>query len=79
MSNPYPDPVTPALPSSQSIGSSVGKIWNYLNLNGETSIVKLKTEIQCTATIIHLSLGWLLREDKIKFSIQKGHLFVRLR
>jgi hypothetical protein len=86
MSSPAPDlkessrePVEDVfqIPSPDSVGFNAGKVWDYLNRSGETSILKLKTELQCTA--IHLSLGWLLREDKIRISRRKGTLFVGLK
>ena len=67
------------IPSCESIGSNAGRVWTYLNLHGRTSILKLKSEIQSSASLLHLSLGWLLREDKVRFSRKNGALFVELK
>lgn len=67
------------VPSVHSIGIVSGRIWNYLNECGKTSIIKLKLDLSCTGTVIHLALGWLLKEDKIEFSKEAGQLYVRLK
>ena len=67
------------LPSTELIGSIAGRIWIHLNLQGRTSVLKLKSEIPCSAALLHLSLGWLLREDKVRFSKKNGSLFVELK
>lgn len=74
-----PDGLEGPSPSSHFIGLLSGLIWNYLNLNGKTSVIQLKSELLCSATHLHLALGWLLREDKIEFSKEKGHLLVQLK
>lgn len=65
-------------PSNHSIGDYAGLIWNYLNSNGSTSIIKLKSEINCSASLVHLALGWLTREGKVEFKKNNGHLYVNL-
>ncbi len=67
------------LPTSNLIGTKSGEIWHYLQSCGETSILKLKAETGCSATVLHLSLGWLLREGKVQFSKKNGALTVQLK
>lgn len=74
----FEEPILDVL-NAYAIGSVAGSVWNYLNANGAASVIKLKSEISCTATILHLALGWLLREDKIELSREKGHLMVKLK
>ncbi|MFH0702612.1 MAG: winged helix-turn-helix domain-containing protein [bacterium] len=54
-----------------SIGEIAGKIWNYLNTNGETTLVNLKKDLNLKTEQATLSLGWLAREGKIDFE-KKG-------
>jgi hypothetical protein len=61
------------------IGETAGKAWQYLDANGQTSLIKLKSELSCTAGLMHLALGWLLREEKIELSRDRGHLFAKLK
>ncbi len=51
------------------IGSNAGKIWFRLK-EGEltnTHLNKIKKECQLTEIDFLLALGWMAREDKIKF------------
>lgn len=57
------------------IGLKAGEIWHYINQNGPTTTLKLKSSLNISNTILYLSLGWLQREDKIKMS-QSGYTFV---
>lgn len=66
-------------PNAHSIGLCAGQIWNYLAKNGKSSLIQIKIEVSCTASILHLALGWLLREGKVEFSKERGQLFVELK
>lgn len=70
---------TSDISSFESVGILAGQIWHYLNSNGKTSVVKLKSELLSTATYTHLALGWLLREGKIEFLTESGDLIVQLK
>ncbi len=65
--------------SANSIGALSGRIWHYLDKNGKTSLIKLKSELLSPASLTHLSVGWLLREGKIELSFEHGRLFVSLK
>lgn len=67
------------VPSAHSIGLCAGQIWNYLSQHGKSSLIQLKMELSCTASVLHLALGWLSREGKIEFSKENGQLFVELK
>jgi hypothetical protein len=68
-----------SLPTPQTVGAVAGEVWRCLRAGGKTSVIRLKSEVRCSATVLHLSLGWLLREDKVEFSNEKGQLMVRLK
>lgn len=55
----------------EMIGETAGQIWNYLNVNGETSISKMKKELDLKGNFAELGLGWLAREGKVEMS-KKG-------
>lgn len=56
------------------VGMISGKIWSYLFENGETSIAQLKKsvvvdlDVPMADSMLAMSLGWLLREDKLVLS-----------
>lgn len=62
------------------IGETAGKIWRYLNEKGEVSLNKLKLGIKANDRIFYMGIGWLARENKLKFTEgKKGELRVSLK
>jgi len=60
------------------IGSNAGKIWNRLE-KGEltnTKLSKIKKDCQLAEVDFFLALGWLAREDKIKFIDEEKNVYV---
>ena len=55
----------------ETIGLTAGQIWNYLNENGETTVAKMKKELDLKGNFAELGLGWLAREGKVEMS-KKG-------
>ncbi|MCQ8104921.1 winged helix-turn-helix domain-containing protein [Methylomonas sp. SURF-2] len=47
------------------IGDAAGKIWHYLNENGEASVSKVTTETGLGKNEVQRAIGWLLKEDKL--------------
>lgn len=56
----------------QTIGETAGLIWNYLDSHGETEVTKIKFDLNLNNTTLFLSLGWLLRENKIQLQKEKN-------
>jgi len=50
---------------SNEIGEMAGKVWNYLDTNGPTSVSKITTETGLNKNDIHRAIGWLSKEDKL--------------
>ncbi|MDD2760114.1 MAG: winged helix-turn-helix domain-containing protein [Methylomonas sp.] len=50
---------------SELIGEAAGKIWHYLDQNGESSVSKLTTETGLGKNEVQRAIGWLLKEDKL--------------
>jgi hypothetical protein len=47
------------------IGQTAGEVWKTLSENEELSVARLPKILKSKPLIIHLALGWLVREDKI--------------
>ena len=62
----------------ETIGQTAGQIWNYLNENGETTVSKMKKELDLKGNFAELGLGWLAREGKVEMSKKGASTNVRL-
>lgn len=54
---------------SERIGLTAGSIWQYLDKNGATAVVKLVRELPEDEKIIQRSIGWLAQENKITLTL----------
>ncbi|MEW6556256.1 MAG: winged helix-turn-helix domain-containing protein [Elusimicrobiota bacterium] len=50
---------------THEIGVIAGKIWHYLDKNGEVTALKLKSALGVTNTTLYMGIGWLARENKV--------------
>ncbi len=55
---------------SNNIGDIAGKIWEYLDKNGATSVTKVTKETGATRNDIQRAIGWLAKEDKLTFKME---------
>ncbi len=55
--------------SESSIGIAAGKIWEYLNENGATSVSKVTKETELNRNEAQRAIGWLTKEDKLLFEM----------
>lgn len=62
----------------EMIGETAGQIWNYLNENGESTIAKMKKDLDLKSNFAELGLGWLAREGKVEMSKKGTSTNVRL-
>ena len=53
---------------NEDIGLAAGKVWSYLDANGETTLAKLRTGTGLDDRMLQMALGWLAREDKVEFA-----------
>jgi hypothetical protein len=53
------------------IGISAGLVWEELSINGSVTIASLKKSRNLSEVEVQRAIGWLAREDKIRFE-QKG-------
>ena len=56
---------------SDSIGVAAGKIWDYLNENGETSVTKIIKGTELNKNEAQRAIGWLAKESKLTFTMNK--------
>lgn len=61
------------------IGDTAGKIYQYLEKNGETSVLKLKTSLKSSNSLVCMGIGWLAREDKVTVKDAKKDVKVSLK
>ena len=60
------------------IGTAAGKLWEALNGKGEVEISRIPKLIGEKTIIAYQAVGWLAREDKIKYRSHGGKLYVSL-
>jgi hypothetical protein len=54
------------------IGEAAGQIWQYLAQHGATSLPKLQRGTHLPERLLHMGIGWLAREDKLRFVQERG-------
>ncbi|MDD3013074.1 MAG: winged helix-turn-helix domain-containing protein [Candidatus Gastranaerophilales bacterium] len=59
-----------------TIGDAAGKIWEYLDINGESSLASIKKNLELKPEQVTMSLGWLAREGKVE--MQKSGTSVKI-
>ena len=61
------------------IGIAAGEIWKKLKNEGEVVITKLQRKTGLPLNLFYLGLGWLARENKVSFKIEKRTIHVSLK
>lgn len=60
------------------IGGYAGEIWHLLYNKGKLNLRDIGEATHYGQDVIFLSLGWLLRENKIRIHVDNGKLFYEL-
>lgn len=55
---------------SEAIGEAAGKIWQYLDTNGPTSVSKVTKETGLNRNEAQRAIGWLSKEGKLNFEME---------
>ena len=63
----------------KQIIETAGRIWEYLNENGEVTTKKMNKDLGLSDNFTNLGLGWLAREDKVNFSRKGSYTKISLR
>ncbi len=61
------------------IGEVAGKVYRTLESNGQMPVTRLRKEIKETEFLVNAAIGWLAREDKIKFDKKGNSLLISLK
>lgn len=56
---------------SDTIGAAAGLIWEYLDKNGATSVSKVTKETGVSKNDAQRAIGWLAKEGKLNFEMDK--------
>ncbi|MDD1627658.1 MAG: winged helix-turn-helix domain-containing protein [Methylococcaceae bacterium] len=52
-----------------SIDDAAGKVWQYLDQNGATSVTKITKETGINKNDVQRAIGWLLKEGKLVIEV----------
>ena len=63
---------------TNEIGENAGKIWKLLDSQGKTDISTITKLTEMKVEDIYLAIGWLSRENKIKFLCKDNQLIFEL-
>ncbi|MFI3189939.1 hypothetical protein BCS42_04105 [Crenothrix sp. D3] len=55
---------------SNTISDAAGKIWQYLDKNGPSSVTKITTETEINQKDMQRAIGWLSKEDKLLIEVK---------
>ncbi len=61
------------------IGETAGKVWHFLNENGETTFAQLRKKTGVSAELLHQAIGWLAREHKLKMGKKGASLLLSVK
>ena len=65
--------------STEEIGKDAGAVYHFLFHRGHLSVRKIGELTHRPESAIYLSVGWLLREDKINAFHKDGELYFALK
>ena len=63
---------------NENIGINAGRIWQYLEENGESKTARIKRKLNLSSAELNLALGWLAREGNISFCKKGLFMWVKL-
>src|ERR1700712_1059935 len=72
-------PRSPGTFSTTEIGHVAGDVWGFLVRDGAQTIAVIKKSVDAPADVVLAAIGWLAREDKLKFSTHGRSVKVSLR
>ena len=64
---------------TDKVAHTAGLIWHTLNGKGSLKFSALQRQIKVPATLLHMGLGWLAREDKVELTPEGRSIQVRLK
>jgi len=64
--------------TQDTIGETAGVIWETLSKEGPLTFAALMEEVTVPQSVFFMAVGWLSREDKLRFEQADGDYLVRL-
>lgn len=62
----------------ETIGTTAGQIWEYLDRKGESTLAKMSKELDLDTNFAQMGIGWLAREGKINVERRGNSTKLRL-
>jgi hypothetical protein len=56
-----------AMSVNEQVGNAAGEVWRLLDHGGMHSLTQLKKKFSGTGELLGFAVGWLAREDKLRF------------
>jgi len=60
------------------IGETAGNVWKALNESGPQTLAALMEEVNAPQSLFFMAIGWLSREEKVRFEPADGDYLVSL-
>lgn len=60
------------------IGETAGSLWRSLESRGPQTLAALMEEVNAPQSLFFMAIGWLSREDKVRFEPAGGDYLVSL-
>ncbi len=64
---------------NDEVGEAAGRVWQYLNTNGESSVTRICKDTKLEAKLCQRAIGWLVKEEKLQVRQQGRTEFISLR
>jgi len=64
--------------SYDQIGETAGAVWEALSKDGPLTFAALMEEVNAPQSLFFMAIGWLSREEKLRFESAGGDYLVRL-
>ena len=61
------------------IGETAGKVWKFLEEEGEASLTQIKKGVKADPNLILEAIGWLAREDKVQIGKKDRYITYTLK
>lgn len=60
------------------IGKAAGNVWKALNERGPLTLAELMEEVNAPQSLFFMAIGWLSREEKVRFEPAGGDYLISL-
>ncbi|HEY4709130.1 MAG TPA: winged helix-turn-helix domain-containing protein [Candidatus Acidoferrales bacterium] len=64
--------------SYDQIGETAGTVWEVLSKDGPLTFAALMETVNVPQSLLFMAIGWLSREEKLRFESAGGDYVVRL-